>query len=100
MLVSAFAGRELILAAGGVPVIPGFAATSGAQSYPVLWGVASGQGINPSALPAGGSATGKIYFDVTGGAPNSVPQPWHHLASSLFCCPQYAQCFITPPRCL
>lgn len=60
------------LAAGGVPVIPGFAATSGAQSYPVLWGVASGQGINPSALPAGGSATGKIYFDVTGGAPNSV----------------------------
>lgn len=60
------------LAAGGVPVIPGFAANSGAQSYPVLWGVASGQGINPSALPAGGSATGKIYFDVTGGAPNSV----------------------------
>lgn len=60
------------LAAGGVPVIPGFAANAGAQSYPVLWGVASAQGINPSALPAGGSVTGKIYFDVTGGAPNSV----------------------------
>ena len=60
------------LAGGGIPVIPGFAANSGAQTYPVLWGVASAQGINPASLPAGGSTTGKIYFDVTGGAPNSV----------------------------
>lgn len=60
------------MAGGGVPVIPGFAAQSGAISYPVLWGVASAQGINPASLPPGGSATGKIYFDVTGGAPNAV----------------------------
>ncbi len=57
---------------GGVPVISGFAARSGAENYPVLWGVASPLGIPPSPLSPGGTATGKIYFDVTGDAPTSV----------------------------
>lgn len=57
---------------GGVPVISGFSARSADGSYPVLWGVASPQGIPPNPLPPGGTATGKIYFDVTGGAPTSV----------------------------
>ena len=58
---------------GGIPMIPGFAArTPAGDSYPVLWTVPTPLGINPSPLPAGESATGKLYFDVTGGAPDAV----------------------------
>ena len=57
---------------GGVPVVPGFAARGGADDYPVLWPVPTALGVNPSALPAGGTATGKLYFDVVGPAPTSV----------------------------
>lgn len=60
-------------AGGGVPVVPGFTARSGGgDSYPVLWAVPTPAGINPSALPAGGSATGRLYFDVTGPTPDRV----------------------------
>ena len=59
-------------AAGGVPMVPGFAARAGAANYPVLWPVPTALGINPSALPAGGSVTGKLYFDVVGPAPVEV----------------------------
>jgi hypothetical protein len=58
---------------GGIPTVPGFAArATDGQSYPVLWTVPTALGINPSPLPAGSSATGKLYFDVTGAAPNAV----------------------------
>lgn len=60
------------LADGGIPVIAGFFARSGSDSYPVLWNVASPLAVNPAALPPAGSATGKFYFDVTGAAPTSV----------------------------
>lgn len=57
---------------GGVPVISNFVARSDTNNYPVLWTVASPLGVAPNALPAGGEATGKLYFDVTGAAPTSV----------------------------
>lgn len=57
---------------GGVPVISGFSARAADQIYPVLWAVPSPLGIPPNALPPGGTAAGKIYFDVTGAAPTSV----------------------------
>ena len=57
---------------GGVPVITGFFARSGSDSYPVLWNVPSPLGVNPAPLPPAGSVTGKFYFDVTGPAPTSV----------------------------
>jgi hypothetical protein len=60
------------LADGGIPTVPGFAARGGDATYPVLWSVPTPQGVNPAALPAGGSITGKIYFDATAGAPTSV----------------------------
>ena len=59
-------------AAGGVPMVPGFTARVGAANYPVLWPVPTALGINPSALPAGGSVTGKLYFDVVGPSPVEV----------------------------
>lgn len=42
------------------------------QTYRVLFGVATPQGVNPSTLPQGQKTTGKIYFDVTGDAPDRV----------------------------
>jgi hypothetical protein len=59
---------------GGIPVVPGFAArTPGGQNYPVLWNVPTPLGITPAPLPAGETATGKLYFDVPAGAtPDAV----------------------------
>jgi hypothetical protein len=42
------------------------------ETYRVLFGVATPQGVNPSTLAQGQKATGKIYFDVTGEKPDSV----------------------------
>lgn len=42
------------------------------QTYRVLFGVATPQGVNPSTLSQGQQVTGKVYFDVTGDTPDSV----------------------------
>lgn len=66
------ATAAVLLDHGGIPVISGFFARSGTDSYPVLWTVAAPAAVAPGALPPGGSATGKMYFDVTGAPPDSV----------------------------
>lgn len=56
-----------------VPVVPNFNARArSGQTYRVLWGAATPQGVNPSVLGQGEKTTGKVYFDVTGEAPDSV----------------------------
>lgn len=42
------------------------------ETYRVLFGVATAQGVNPSTIAQGEKTTGKIYFDVTGEQPDSV----------------------------
>jgi hypothetical protein len=42
------------------------------DTYRVLFGVATEQGVNPSTLAQGQKTSGKIYFDVTGERPDSV----------------------------
>lgn len=42
------------------------------DTYRVLFGVATEQGVNPSTIAQGEKTTGKIYFDVTGQQPDSV----------------------------
>lgn len=42
------------------------------QTYRVLFGVATPQGVNPSVLSQGQQTTGKVYFDITGDIPDSV----------------------------
>jgi hypothetical protein len=42
------------------------------ETYRVLFGVATPQGVNPATLPQGGKTTGKVYFDVVGDSPDSV----------------------------
>jgi hypothetical protein len=51
------------------PIIPNFQARTAGGSYPVLWQLASPQGISAATIPQGQKATGKLYFDVTGGDP-------------------------------
>lgn len=55
------------------PVIANLGARSASgQTYPALFTVATPQGVNPSNLAQGEKTSGKIYFDVTGDAPNSA----------------------------
>lgn len=60
------------VAGGSIPLIPPFSARGGADTYPVLWEVATAQGVNPAGLDPGQSVTGKLYFDVTGANPVEV----------------------------
>ena len=63
------------------------------QTYRVLFGVATPQGVNPATLAQGGKTTGKVYFDVTGDAPDAVVYSagdQDRLA--------WAQAVATPPR--
>ena len=56
---------------GGVPLIGLFNARAEDSSlYPAI--VNAPGGISGAPLPPGGTATGKLYFDVTGTPPNSV----------------------------
>nr|MCH9760712.1 MPT63 family protein [Actinomycetes bacterium] len=55
------------------PVVANFnARANDGQTYRVLWEVATPQGVNPTTLAEGEQTSGKIYFDVTGPAPDSV----------------------------
>lgn len=60
------------VAGGNIPLIPPFNARGGADTYPVLWEVATPLGVNPAGLEPGQSVTGKLYFDVTGANPVEV----------------------------
>ncbi len=42
------------------------------ETYRVLFGVATPQGVNPATIAQGQKTTGKVYFDVTGDAPDAV----------------------------
>jgi hypothetical protein len=48
------------------------ARTKSGQTYRVLFGVATPQGVNPATLGQGEKTTGKVYFDVTGDSPDAV----------------------------
>ncbi|MUM15518.1 DUF1942 domain-containing protein [Mycobacterium sp. CBMA271] len=56
-----------------IPIVANFnAKAKDGESYRVLYGVATPQGVNPGTLSQGEKTTGKIYFDVTGTAPETV----------------------------
>ena len=42
------------------------------ETYRVLFGVATPQGVNPATIAQGEQTSGKVYFDVTGDTPDSV----------------------------
>ncbi|WP_369803623.1 MPT63 family protein [Mycobacterium sp. NAZ190054] len=56
-----------------IPIVSNLnARAKNGDTYRVLFGVATPQGVNPSTLAQGQKTTGKIYFDVTGEQPDSV----------------------------
>lgn len=55
------------------PIVSNFNARArDGQTYRALFGVPTAQGVNPSAIAQGQQTSGKVYFDVTGSAPDSV----------------------------
>ena len=61
------------LQGSGTPIIPNLnARAADGTNYPVLWQVATTNGISAATLQQGDSSRGKIYFDVTGPAPTQV----------------------------
>jgi hypothetical protein len=58
---------------GATPIVSNLnARAKSGETYRVLFGVATPQGVNPSTLAQGEKTTGKVYFDVTGDTPDSV----------------------------
>lgn len=56
-----------------IPIVSNLnARAADGQTYRALFQVATPQGVNPATLGQGQTTTGKIYFDVTGRAPDSV----------------------------
>ena len=69
------------------PLIPNFnGTTADGGSYRVLWQLASPQGISPAPLTQGQTATGKVYFDVTGADPMAVTYNGGGSAPLMWCC--------------
>jgi uncharacterized protein DUF1942 len=61
------------LQGGATPIVSNFnARAKSGETYRVLFGVATSEGVNPSTLAQGQKTTGKVYFDVTGATPDSV----------------------------
>ncbi|ORA02014.1 MPT63 family protein, partial [Mycolicibacterium bacteremicum] len=61
------------LQGSATPIVSNFNARArNGETYRALWGVATPQGVNPSTLSQGQKTSGKVYFDVTGAAPDSV----------------------------
>ncbi|MGU3502769.1 MPT63 family protein [Mycobacterium sp. C31M] len=61
------------LEGSATPIVSNFNARArNGDTYRALFGVATAQGVNPSTLSQGQQTSGKVYFDVTGEAPDSV----------------------------
>lgn len=61
------------IAGSAIPIVSNFNARArDGQTYRALFGVATPHGVNPATLAQGQQTSGKIYFDVTGSAPDSV----------------------------
>ncbi|ODU22186.1 MAG: hypothetical protein ABS80_17130 [Pseudonocardia sp. SCN 72-51] len=54
------------------PLIPNLAAHAKGGHYPVLWQIATDQGLPGSTLDEGQTSSGTLYFDVTGPDPMAV----------------------------
>lgn len=55
------------------PIVSNFNARArNGETYRVLFGAATPQGVNPATIAQGQQTTGKLYFDITGAEPDSV----------------------------
>lgn len=73
------------------PLIPGLAAHAKGGHYPVLWQIATDQGLPGSTLDEGQTSSGTLYFDVTGPDPQAVvytadPSSPTAMPAMMWCC--------------
>jgi hypothetical protein len=69
------------------PLIPSFSAHTGDGAvYPVLWQLATPDGISGATLVEGQTSTGKVYFDVTGADPLAVTYSGGGATELMWCC--------------
>ena len=70
-----------------IPIIPNlYAVTASGQRYPVLWQIASPQGLPASTLGEGQTSSGTIYFDVVGAEPMAVVYDNGAGTQLIWCC--------------
>lgn len=64
---------DVAVVGSATPIVSNFnARTPDGHDYRVLFGAATPLGVNPATLAQGDHTTGKLYFDVTGPAPETV----------------------------
>lgn len=64
---------DTAIAGSVIPIVSNFNARArNGETYRVLFGAATPQGVNPAAIAQGQQTSGKLYFDVTGAEPDSV----------------------------
>ena len=69
------------------PLIPNLQARGMDSTYPVLWQVATVQGLPGNSLEEGEISTGKVYFDITGADPMAVVYaPPGSAPAMMWCC--------------
>ena len=75
------------VAGARTPIIPNLsAATKGGQRYPVLWQIATAQGLPATTLAESQSSSGKVYFDVVGLEPIAVVYDNGTGQTLMWCC--------------
>lgn len=69
------------------PIIPNLhAVTAAGQRYPVLWQIATPQGLPAATLAQGQSSSGKVYFDIEGTEPMAVIYADGNGTHMMWCC--------------
>ncbi|WP_078327146.1 DUF1942 domain-containing protein [Mycobacteroides salmoniphilum] len=68
------------------PLIPNLQARSTELRYPVLWQVATEQGLAAATLTQGETASGIVYFDITGPDPMGVVYTTGPTPTMMWCC--------------
>lgn len=69
------------------PIIPNlYAVTADGQRYPVLWQIASPQGLPAATLDQGQASSGAIYFDAVGLEPMAVIYDNGTATQLIWCC--------------
>lgn len=93
------------ISGASTPIIPRFSAVNRTGAYPVLWQMASPRGISGATIAEGQTATGTLYFDVTGTDPVAVTHTGGS-ATLMWCCgagmmamPKDCPCCTSPQPC-
>ncbi len=82
------------------PIIPNlYAVPIDGQRHPVLWQIATPEGLPATTLAQGQSSTGKVYFDIVGADPMAVLYADGNGRHLMWCCDQAMQMPMSMDKC-